>query len=147
MNAQNIENNAINVNVNTKVQAAFDAGLSSAAANAITANTQAGNSATSAVNSQAWASSTTLPDGISKSSKSYAADAGASAATAVATLQPAFYSVNGVTSFNASHSFSYNPQTWLIDASGSVVETDVVYTKGNVNLIFALPFTGTLYLK
>lgn len=68
-------------------------------------------------------------------------------ASVVAAFQPVAYSLNGVTSFNAIHSFPYNPQTLLITPSGSLVETDTAYTTGNVNLIFALPFTGTLYLK
>ena len=54
--------------------------------------------------------------------------------------------ITAASSFTAPHNFPYRPRTWLIDATGAEVETDVLYAPGQVTVVFPGPFTGTLYL-
>lgn len=61
--------------------------------------------------------------------------------------QPIEFSINNVSSYDAAHPFLYPPDVVLLDASGNVVDTDIHHTSGHVVLVFAQPFTGTLYLS
>ena len=60
---------------------------------------------------------------------------------------PTFFTINNVDTFVAQHHLTYLPQVWLLDHEGNNVETDVAYSPGIVSLTFAIPFTGSLYLK
>jgi hypothetical protein len=56
------------------------------------------------------------------------------------------FPINQASSFTAQHNFSFAPNVVLLDSSGELVETDVIYSNGQVILPFPEPFTGTLYL-
>lgn len=56
------------------------------------------------------------------------------------------YDISGVAEYVASHNFPYRPTTLLLTSDGEEVETDTIYTSGQVRLVFPFPFTGVLYL-
>lgn len=57
------------------------------------------------------------------------------------------YQIPGVASFTAAHGKPYRPAVTLLLPSGEEVETDVYHAPGQTTLVFAQPFTGTLYLR
>ncbi|WP_342106272.1 hypothetical protein [Methylobacterium sp. SI9] len=56
------------------------------------------------------------------------------------------YSIAAAASFTANHGRSYRPAVALLLPSGEQVETDVYHAPGQVTVVFAQPFTGTLLL-
>lgn len=56
------------------------------------------------------------------------------------------YSIAGASSFTANHGRNYRPAVALLLPSGEQVETDVYHAPGQVTVVFAQPFTGTLLL-
>ena len=56
------------------------------------------------------------------------------------------YPITAVSSFTVNHGLAYAPRTTIIDPAGAEMDTDIVHAPGQTTLIFAEPFTGTLYL-
>ena len=58
------------------------------------------------------------------------------------------YPVTSVSTYNAVHSFDYQPNVWAVDSDNEPVEVDFAYaTSTQVHFTFGTPFTGTLYLS
>lgn len=66
----------------------------------------------------------------------------------LASLTPSVmsYPIVAASSFTAAHGFPFNPNAWLVDSSGTKVDTDTFYAPGQVTVVFPTPFTGTLQL-
>lgn len=56
------------------------------------------------------------------------------------------YPISNAASFTANHGRSDQPDILLLLPSGEQVETDVYRAPGQVTIVFAQPFTGTLLL-
>ena len=56
------------------------------------------------------------------------------------------YPVAAVSSYNALHTFDYQPSVWAVDSDNEPVEVDYAYLASTVHFTFTQPFTGTLYL-
>ena len=56
------------------------------------------------------------------------------------------YQIAGVASFTVDHGLAYAPRTTVVDPDGAELDTDVIHAPGQTTLIFAMPFTGKLYL-
>ena len=89
----------------------------------------------------------TLQASNAKNSAEAATVAAATATSAASAIRPLFFTINNVATFAAHHSLNHLPHVWLLDQDGNTVETDVAYSIGIVTLTFAMPFTGSLYLK
>jgi hypothetical protein len=54
------------------------------------------------------------------------------------------YPIASVASFTANHGLPYTPKATILDANGEQVDTDTYFAPGQVTVVFATPFTGTL---
>ena len=89
----------------------------------------------------------TLQASNAKLSAGEAVAAAAIAISAATKVNPLYFTINNVATFVAEHQLNHLPHVWLLDQDGNTVETDVAYSTGIVTLTFAMPFSGSLYLK
>lgn len=63
-------------------------------------------------------------------------------------VPPLTFSLSGVSSYTATHSFPYYPQVRLLDINKQAVDTDTEYPSSTqVHVVFPSPFSGTLILQ
>lgn len=56
------------------------------------------------------------------------------------------YAIDAVAGMTVNHGLAYAPRITIVDSDGDEVTTDVTHAPGQTTLMFAAPFTGTLYL-